>query len=68
MTPIEYILLANSAFAIVNQLLDYAQKARAAAQARGEWTPEQEAEFDARITALRGPNAPPHWVPEQPAQ
>lgn len=66
MTPIDIILTANALIASVNQLLSFAERLRAQAKERGEWTDEQELEFDNKLAALKGPNAPAHWVPEVP--
>lgn len=48
----------------VIQLVDLAIRLRASLKQSGEWTPEQEAEFSARIARSY---AEPHWQPSHQA-
>jgi hypothetical protein len=54
MDPLTLIAAVDASIIVVNKLVAMAQASRA----RGEWTPEQEAEFEAKIATLRQAE---HW-------
>jgi hypothetical protein len=53
-------VLIPIALAILAETMKFINQARAIARQDAEWTPEQEAAFDARIRQL---TAQPHWQP-----
>jgi hypothetical protein len=50
-----------AAMTAAQQLIEFIIKVRAEAQRDGEWTPEQEAQFDAMMQIKF---EQPHWKPE----
>ena len=55
------VAIISGAISLVEQLIPYIAKLRSAARQSRELTPQQDAEFDARLTALFDQ---PHWKPE----
>lgn len=58
MNPALLLTAINAA----GELIRFIQKSRATLQQSAEWTPEQEAAFDEKITKAL---AEPHWQPDQ---
>jgi len=58
-------LLIAAGISLLEQLIPYIEKLRASGRQSGELTPEQDAEFDARIKAVTSQR---HWVPGLPPE